>query len=128
MEQIYDKCNLAQMHLGERSVILRNLAHILRIGEISTMLRIYCALEKEVQSCANLAHILCIGEISTILRIYCALEKEVQSCALGNKLILCKSCVYIAHWRKKYNLAQILCIDKRKRYLVQILQIQVILI
>ena len=41
-------------------------------------------------------HILCIGEITTILRIYCALEKEVQSCA------------YIAHWRKKYNLAQML--------------------
>ena len=31
---------------------------------------LYCALGKEVQFCANLAHILRIGEISTILRIY----------------------------------------------------------
>ena len=53
-----------------------NLAHILRIGEISTILCIYCALEKEVQSCANLAHILRIEEISKILCKSCALEKE----------------------------------------------------
>ena len=56
-----------------------NLVHILHVGERSTI--------PGVQSCANLAHILCIGEISTILHI---------------------SCVYIAHWGKKYNLAQIL--------------------
>ena len=50
------------------------------------ILRIYCALEKEVQWKCNIVHILRIGEISTILH---------------------KSCVYIAHWGNKYNLAQI---------------------
>ena len=67
-------------------------------GERSTILHIYCPLGKkynltqilrigEVQSCANVGHILRIREISTILR---------------------KSCAYIVHWGKKYNLAQIL--------------------
>ena len=40
-------------------------------------------------------HILRIGEISTILH---------------------KSCAYIAHWRNKYNLAQILCICARSKF------------
>ena len=87
-------------HWGREVQSCANLAHILRIGEISTyiahwrnkynlaqIMRIYCALEKQVQSCENLAHILRIGERSTILR---------------------KSCAYIAHWGKKYNFAQIL--------------------
>ena len=39
------------------------------------ILCIYCTLGREVQSCTNLAHILHIWEVSTILRIYCALGK-----------------------------------------------------
>ena len=130
LEKEVQSCtNLAHiLRIGERGTILRkscvqscaNLAHILRIGEITTILRkscayiahwrnnynlaqilhIYCALEKEVQSCANLAY-----NLVQILRIYCALEKEVQSCTnLVHILcieeistILRKSFAYIAH-------------------------------
>ena len=60
------------------------IAHWTNKYNLVQILCIYCALEKEVQSCANLVHILRIEEISTIL---------------------CESCAYIAHWRKKYNLA-----------------------
>ena len=76
----------------------------------------YCTLGREVQSCANLAYILCIGEISTILckscayiahwgnkynlaqtlRIYCASGKELQYIAhilrIGRE-----SCANLAH-------------------------------
>ena len=68
-----------------------NLAHILRIGERSTILRKSCAYIAHRGNKYNLAHILRIGERSTILRKFCA---------------------YIAHWGNKYDLAQILRIAR----------------
>ena len=80
-------------------MLLRNKYNLVQI------LHIYCPLEKEVQSFENLVHI-------------CTFEKEVQSranlehllCIGERSTIFRKSCAYIAHRRKKYNLAQILCI------------------
>ena len=110
------------------------LAHILRFGERSTILRSSCAYIVHWRKKYNLVQILHIYShrgnkynLVQILRIHCTLEKEVQSCAnlahilhIGERnTVLHKSCTYIAHWgekynlahwRKKYNLAQILCI------------------
>ena len=66
---------------------------------------LYCALWKEVQSCANLAHILHIEERGKILHKSCAYIAYWR-----NNYNLRKSCAYIAYWRNKYNLVQILCI------------------
>ena len=82
--------------------------------------RIFCALEKEVQSCAYIEHWRNMYNLAHILRI----GKEIQSCA------------YTAHWRnstilrkrrgKKYNLAQMLrihCAWGKKYNLAQMLRI-----
>ena len=120
-----------------------NLAHILRIGERSTVLRKSCTYIAHWRNDYSLVHILHIGERSTILHKSCAMEKEVQSCTyiahwrkkynLGKSCALEKevqSCAYIAHWRNNYNLAHILHIgeittilQKSCAYLADILHI-----
>ena len=90
----------------ERSTILSKsyayIAHWRKKCNLVQILRIYCALEKEVQSCANFAHILRIGEYYNLaqnLHTYSALGKEVQSCAnLAHILRIGReSCANLAH-------------------------------
>ena len=97
-------------HWGREVQFCANLAHILRIGEISTyiahwrnkynlaqIVRIYCALGKGAQSCANLPHILHIGERSTILHKFCGYIADWERIlriysALNIQCATCASC------------------------------------
>ena len=86
------------------------------------------------ESCANLAHILCIREISTILCKSCTYIAHIAHwrnnynlaqilCIGERRTILRKSCTYIAHWGKKYNIAQIVRIGREScRNLAHILR------